>query len=173
MFRRESSSPYFYRMQFGFSYNKKKVLQALRYHFISRSEIKILMILVNVFAIGSAALYYFKKIRPEPFLLGTVIWLLLMVSVWYILPMAIYRKASTFKDAFIITFGDDQVHLENPRGFVDWSWNRFSHWMETPHFFHLYFDSKSFFLIPKDEISDDDRHELRGILNRKIRGGKA
>ena len=155
-------------MQFGFSYNKKKVLQALRYHFISRSEIRIMMILVNVFAITSAVLFYFKKIRPEPFLLGTTIWLLLMLAVWYILPYTIYRKSSTFQDAFIISFNNDDIQLENPRGYVNWQWNRFSHWMETPHFFHLYFDAKSFFLIPKDDISDDDRHALRGILNDRI-----
>lgn len=169
MFPGISSSPYFYPMQFGFSYDKKKVLQALRYHFISRSEIKILMILVNVFAIGSAALFYFKRIRPEPFLLGATIWLMLMVSVWYILPYTIYRKTATFQDAFIINFGADQVHLENPKGYVDWPWSRFSHWMETPHFFHLYFDSRSFFLLPKDDISDNDRHELRSLLNSKMR----
>lgn len=124
--------------------------------------------MVNVFAIASAALFYFKKIRPEPFLLGTTIWLLLMVSVWYLLPYTVYRRAATFKDAFIITFNEEQVHLENPKGYINWAWGKFSHWLETPHFFHLYFDSKSFFLVPKDELNDADRHELRGILNKKI-----
>lgn len=155
-------------MHFDFIYDKKKVIQALRYHFISRPEIKILMILVNVFAIGSAALFYLKKIRPEPFLLGSVIWLLLMMSVWYILPYTIYRKAETFKDNFKIHFEENGVHLENGRGFVDWQWNRFSFWMETPHFFHLYFDARSFFLVPKDNIDDDRRHLLRNLLNEKI-----
>ena len=32
-----------------FIYNKGKVIQALRYHFITRKEIKIMIILVNVF----------------------------------------------------------------------------------------------------------------------------
>lgn len=155
-------------MQFGFTYEKKKVIQGLRYHFISRPEIKILMILVNVFAIVSAALFYFKKIRPEPFLLGTAIWLMLMLAIWYILPFTIYRRSATFKDAFVMSFHDDSIRLENPRGYVDWPWKRFSHWMETPNFFHLYFDAKSFFLVPKDEISDEDRHAIRGILNKHI-----
>ena len=60
-------------MHFKFSYNKKQIIQGLRYHFISRREIKLMMILVNVFAIGSAVLFYTKKIRPEPFLLGSFI----------------------------------------------------------------------------------------------------
>jgi hypothetical protein len=155
-------------MQFSFSYNKKKVIQGLRYHFISRPEIRILMILVNVFAIASAVLFYFKKIRPEPFLLGSFIWLMLMVAVWYILPYTIYKKAVTFKDSFQINFGEENVRLDNPKGYVEWPWSRFSFWIETPHFFHLYFDARSFFLVPKDGISDESRHELRKILNGKI-----
>jgi hypothetical protein len=155
-------------MEFGFDYDKKKVIQALRLHFISRPEIKILMILVNVFAIASAALFYFKKIRPEPFLLGSFIWLLLMISVWYLLPYTIYRKAPTFKDAFQISFGESGIHLENPKGHIDWEWRNFTRWMETPHFIHLYFTEKSFFLVPKDDLNDDQRHSLRRILNEKI-----
>jgi hypothetical protein len=147
----------------------QKVIQALRYHFISRPEIKIMMILVNVFAITSAVLFYFKKIRPEPFLLGSIIWLMLMLAVWYFLPYTRYRKALTFRDAFKMDLDNDKIHLENPKGYVDWEWNRFSTWIESPNFFHLYFNAKTFFLIPKDDMSDDFRHELRVLLNRKIK----
>ena len=52
-------------MHFKFSYNKKQIIQGLRYHFISRREIKLMMILVNVFAIGSAVLFYTKKINEH------------------------------------------------------------------------------------------------------------
>ena len=39
-----------------FEYEKKQVMNALRYHFISRPEIKILLIVVNLFTILSAIL---------------------------------------------------------------------------------------------------------------------
>ena len=155
-------------MQLSFNYNKKKVIQALRYHFISRPEIKIMMILTNVFAITSAALFYFQKIRPEPFFLGTCIWLMMLLAVWYFLPHTIYRKSPTFKDDFTINFSDDGVHLENEKGEVNWDWKRFSTWIETPNFFHLYFTPKSFFLVPKDDMGDEFRHSLRGVLNKHI-----
>jgi hypothetical protein len=155
-------------MQLSFNYDKKKVIQALRYHFISRPEIKIMMILTNVFAITAAALFYFKKIRPEPFFLGTIIWLMMLLAVWYFLPYTIYRKSPTFKDDFIIDFSDTHVHLENEKGAVNWEWKKFASWLETPNFFHLYFNPKSFFLIPKDEMTDDFRHSLRGMLNTNI-----
>ena len=155
-------------MQFGFSYDKKKTIQALRYHFISKSEIKTMLILINVFAITTAVLYYAKKIRPEPFLLGSTIWVLMMVAIWYLLPNSIYKKAATFKDSFIINFSDNQIELSNERGETVWQWNQFTKFIESPHFFHLYFDAKSFFLVPKETIGMEMQHELRGLLNKKI-----
>jgi hypothetical protein len=155
-------------MQYSFSYDKKKVIQALRYHFVQRPEVRVLVILVNVFAIFSAILFYTKKIRPEPFLLGSFIWLMLMATFWYILPNSIYKKAATFKDSFIIAFSTNEVRLENERGSVNWPWEKFSNFFESPNFFHLYFDSKSFFLVPKDGMGEEFKHELRGILNEKI-----
>lgn len=155
-------------MQHSFSYEKNKVIQALRYHFIQRTEVRILIIVVNIFAIGTAALFFFKKIRPEPFLLGSVIWLGLIAAFWFFIPNSIYRKAATFKDSFTIFFRESEIVLENQRGYVEWPWSKFSKFFESPHFFHLYFDSKSFFIVPKDGMSDDFRHELRGVLNKKI-----
>ncbi len=79
-------------MSFLISYNRKEVLQALRYHFIKQSEIKGLMIAVNIYAIVTAVLLFQKKIRPELFLFGSVLWLILMLLFWYLLPMIFYKK---------------------------------------------------------------------------------
>ena len=155
-------------MYIAVSYQKKKVIQALRYHFIQRTEIRILIILVNVFAILSAGLLYWKIIRPEPFLLGSLIWLGLMAAFWYIMPMSIYAKSPTFRDQFTIQTTNEELVLENDRGTAHWEWQRFSRFFESPHFFHLYFTPRSFFLIPKETISQDDLHTLRGLLHQKI-----
>jgi len=137
-------------MQLSFSYQKPKVIQALRYHFVQRPEVRTMLILVNVFAIVAAILFYTKKIRPEPFLLGSIVWMFLMSAFWYFLPNRIYNQSDTFKDKFMIDFNNNHVLLETERGQMHWDWNRFSHFFESPNFFHLYFDSKSFFLVPKD-----------------------
>lgn len=156
-------------MQFSFSYDKAKVLQGLRYHFITRPEIRVLIILVNIFAILSAVLFYTKKIRPEPFLLSSVLWLFLMVSFWYLLPYTIYRKSATFKDNFTIFFFERQVRLKNSKGFVDWNWVDFSNFFESPNFFHLYFSSRSFFLLPKEGLDSETAHSIRILLSSHIR----
>jgi hypothetical protein len=151
-----------------FTYNKQKVIQALRYHFITRREIKIMIILVNVFAILSAALFFFKKISPLAFLVSSILWFTLMIAFWFILPYSIYKKAATFKDGFTVSLEDQHLFLENERGSKSWPWASFSSLIESPHFFHLYFDSRSFFLIPKDAFEDDAVHEARKFFTNKI-----
>jgi hypothetical protein len=151
-----------------FTYNKAKVIQALRYHFISRKEIKIMMVLVNVFAILSAALFFFKKISPLAFLLSSALWFIMMILFWYLLPNIIYRKSATFKDRFRAVLDQDSFEIENLRGSRAWEWKEFSSWMESPHFFHLYFNPRSFFIVPKEAFEGDEEHEARKIFAAKI-----
>lgn len=156
-------------MQIFFSYNKNSVIQALRYHFISRLEVRLLMILVNLFAIFAAVLFYFHKVSPLAFLLSSLLWIILMISFWFILPNTVYKKASTFKDTFKMTFGEHRVRLENERGYTEWNWEKFSTFIESPHFIHLYFDSKSFFLVPKAAVEKNENlNTLRKLLKEKI-----
>jgi hypothetical protein len=151
-----------------FTYNKQKVIQALRYHFITRREIKIMIILVNVFAIVSASLFFFKKISPLAFLVSSVLWFVLMITFWFLLPQMIYRKAPTFRDRLKAILTNDEFRIENERGGRSWQWGDFSTWMESPYFFHLYFTSRSFFIVPKDAFIDDEVHEARNIFKAKI-----
>lgn len=151
-----------------FTYNKGKVIQALRYHFITRKEIKVMMIAVNVFAIVAAALFFLKKISPLAFLLSSVLWFTLMIAFWYLLPMIIYKKSGTFKDSFKATFGKEDFIIENERGSRKWPWTAFSATMESPHFFHLYFDARSFFIVPKDAFASEEIQDARKILAAKI-----
>jgi len=151
-----------------FTYNKAKVIQALRYHFISRREIKILMILINVFALLSAGLFFFKKISPLAFLISSALWFSMMILFWFLLPLVIYKRAQTFRDSFRVSLDHTEFSLENERGSRSWSWTEFSTWMESPHFYHLYFNSRSFFIIPKDAFEGDSVHEARRLLREKI-----
>ena len=151
-----------------FSYHKPKVIQALRYHFISRKEIKVMMVLVNVFSLISAGLFYFKKISPAAFLLSSLMWFLMMLTFWFLLPRMVYRKSATFKDRFKIDVNEMFFQLQNDRASKTWQWNEFSIWLESPHFFHLYFNPTSFFLIPKEIFDNDNEHRVRKLLKEKL-----
>jgi YcxB-like protein len=157
-------------MKIYFGYEKGQVLQALRYHFISRPEIRIMLILVNVFALTSLTLYALKKITPMAFLVGSFLWVILMISFWFILPGLVYRKAETFKHSFSMDFASNGFTLSHERGQRAWAWDALSNFIESPHFFHLYFDSRSFLLVPKSGCRDrDEVYELRQLLKEKVK----
>jgi len=157
-------------MTVSFTYDKKQVIQALRYHFLTRPEIRILLILVNVFAIASAILFAFKKIQALSFLIFSGMWLLLMLVIWRLLPSGIYKRSHTFLDEFSMHFDDDAVTLSNERGSKSWKWQTFSTFLESPYFFHLYFDSRSFFLVPKDAFMNiTDLQIVRDLMKKNIK----
>ena len=137
-------------MTVEFNYEKKQVLDGLRSHFFGRPEIRVLFIVINVFAIISAILLYFKKIQAISFLLFSILWFLLWISVRRLLPLSIYKKSQTFKDQFSLSIEEQGVLLQSGRGQQFWQWQHFSHYKETVHFFLLYFNGRSFFMVPKD-----------------------
>jgi hypothetical protein len=159
-------------MRIEFDYDKKQVLQALRYHFLSKLEIRLMIILVNVFAFASAALFYFRKILPFAFLVGSFLWFSLMIAFWFILPGMVYRRSNTFRDHFFMEFTEASFIVGNERGSRSWDWSSVKNFLETPHFFHLYFDSRSFFLVPKNGFANTDEvYQMRQLLKKKIMKG--
>ena len=157
-------------MVIHFSYDKRQVIQALRYHFISRPEIRIMLIVVNVFALLCVILYSLKKITSLAVVTGSVTWFVLMISFWFVMPGMVYKRNATFKDEFTMEFKDEGFSLGNDRGSKAWPWKALSTFLETPNFFHLYFDSRSFFLVPKNGFSNSDEiFQLRQLLKAKVR----
>jgi hypothetical protein len=157
-------------MEINVSYKKSQVLQALRYHFISKREIKLMLILVNVFALLSAGLFFFKLITPLPFLMSSVLWMAMMVAFWIWLPYIIYKKSKTFQDHFKVIIDEGHLFIETSNGRKSWAWREFDSFIETPGFFHLYFDNKSFLLIPKDVFQDDNQmSNARHLFQEKIK----
>lgn len=156
-------------MTVSFSYDKKQVMQALRYHFISKKEIKIMIILVNAFAILSLVLYLMNEITPTAFLTYSFLWMVLMVSIWFVMPFVVYNRASTFKHHFTVYFDENDFTLEHESGKRSWPYSAVQRFKETPNFFHLYYNAQSFLLIPKDAFHDlETLQSVRALLKRKI-----
>jgi hypothetical protein len=160
-------------MTVSFGYEKKQVLDALRKHFFSRREIRLLIIGINVFAILSAALYYFKIIQPLAFLLFSFLWFVLWLTIRIFLPYGIYKRSLTFKEHFTAQMDADGILLQTEHGNQRWSWGQFSMFTESLYFFHLYFNTRSFFLIPKDAFPDlTQQSGAREIFRKYIRWEK-
>jgi hypothetical protein len=154
-------------MSYSITFNKPDVLKALRYHFVKQAEIKTLMIIINLYAIITAVLLFMKKIRPEPFLLGSLLWIALMLIFWYLLPNMFYKKTNLFKERWDFDFNEKEARLVGSLGEAGWEWDTLTHYFESPIFFHFYFGPKRFFIIPKEGITMEDQHIIRGILKDK------
>lgn len=65
---------------------------------------------------------------------------------------------------------EEDVVLQTERGSHTWQWSEFSSFLESPYFFHLYFSSRSFFLVPKDAFEDlSVLQEARALLKEKLK----
>jgi hypothetical protein len=155
-------------IEMTFTYQKNKVIQALRFHFLSRKEIRLLIIAVNLFAFVSALLFFWKKITPIAFLSSSFLWFILMLTIWFLLPFTVYRKNKTFKDDFSIRFSDHDIQIITSGGYKSWPYSAFQYFLESPHFFHLYLNERSFFLLPKEACHEVEDHQLRQHLKDKI-----
>ncbi|MGZ5222040.1 MAG: YcxB family protein, partial [Chitinophagaceae bacterium] len=110
------------------------------------------------------------KITPLAFLVGSLLWVILMISFWFVLPIMVYRRAETFLHKFSMSFEQDGFSLKHERGSRSWQWDALSHFIESPNFFHLYFDSRSFFLVPKSGFRDKDEvYQMRQLLKEKAK----
>ncbi|HXD78325.1 MAG TPA: YcxB family protein [Puia sp.] len=157
-------------MTVQFGYNKKEVLDGLRGHFFGRPEIKTLIIVINVFAIVSFILFALHKIQALPFLIFAVLWFTLWIGIRWLLPLSIYKKSATFKDNFVLSLTDEGVLLKTKKGNQLWQWRDFSGFKETIYFFHVYFNPRSFFMIPKDSFKDiTEIQAARKLLKERIR----
>ena len=156
-------------MILSFGYDKKQVLDALRKHFFSRKEIRLLVIAINVFAIFSALLYYFKVIQPLAFLLFSFLWFALWLTIRVFLPSSIYRRSLTFKEHFTVRLDEQGILLQTDHGDQRWSWGQFSTFSESLNFYYLYFNPRSFFLIPKDAFHDlSEQTQARELFRQHI-----
>ncbi len=67
-------------------------------------------------------------------------------------------------------FDDQHVVLRTGKGQKAWPWAVFSKFVESPYFFHLYFDPRSFFLVPTDAFKDiEEKQEARRLMREKIK----
>jgi hypothetical protein len=156
-------------MNLHFEYNKEEVIKGLRYHFISRSEIKILIILINIFAIVSVGLFFAGKLQSNKLTIFSALWFATMLAVWFLLPNSVYKNTATFKDEIVANLNSDELALNTHKGTKYIPWSGFSHVKESPEFFYLYQNAKSFFLIPKSAAHDDASvPALRKFFNEHI-----
>ena len=83
------------------------------------------------------------------------------------MPNIFYKKTALFSYTWDFSFDTQKASLQSLQGEAGWNWKELTHYFESPHFFHIYFGPKTFFIIPTDNMSLELQHELRAILKNK------
>lgn len=155
-------------MQIQFSYHKTSVINALRTHFLSRRETKILRILsIVLFLIALWA--YTKGIIPYAVVVLLFLAIIALTIVfWFVLPKSIYQKTRTFTEPSItLDWNEEGLSIGTHAGARRLPWNSFRRVLETPDFYYLYRSSNAFFLIPSAAFANStDRESFSQLLRR-------
>lgn len=156
-------------MHVEFSYNKEDVLNALRYHFSRRGEIKVFRNTLCILLLAALAGFFFRVVTPNA-LIGIIAMVALIVwAFWYVLPLSTYNKAATFKDEIRLKYSEEGLLISTRASDHQrqLSWNNFTQLVETRKFFFLYRDKKSFLLIPTSAFENEDE---RNTFSRLVKG---
>ena len=157
-------------MTLHFHYDKQAVIDALRFHFMNRPEMKFFKVVLILMILSAFAGYFFGML-----VLSALIWIFLLFVVlvlffWYILPYSVYRKARTFREKDIrLDWDTRSLTIVTDSGQRTLPWDRFSNVLETSKFFYLYQSNKSFFLIPAAAFADrEDRVAFSELLQNRF-----
>lgn len=97
-------------------------------------------------------------------------WMVLMISFWFVLPALVYRRTITFRHQFSMNFTEEGFTLGHEKGSKKWERGVLYNLIQSPHFFHFYSDSRSFILVPKSGCKDiDEVADLRKLIKDHVK----
>ncbi len=146
-------------MQVSFHYNKPEVINALRFHFLNKGEIKALQAILILLLLFALAGFLMNIVTPAVLAAIMLMLVIVVAAFWYILPVSIYNKAATFKESIRLQYNDEGMTIGTHVGQRLVLWQNFNRVVETRDFFYLYRDAKSFFLIPTAAFRDETEKE--------------
>ncbi len=150
-----------------FTYKKEEVINALRFHFLRRGEIKVFRNTLIILLLATVIGYVFRMVNFNAMLGIVLMMLILGWAFWYLLPVSTYNKAATFRDNIRLRYNDEGMAIVTGHGERSISWRNFSQIVETQSFFFLYRDKRSFFLIPISAFENQEaHHQFRALMQR-------
>jgi hypothetical protein len=153
-------------MHLEFSYNKEDVLNALRYHFMQRGEVKVFRNTLLILLLFALAGYTFQVVTLGALIGIAAMIILISLVFWYLLPVSIYNKAATFKDDIHLRYSEEGIVISTRTSEFqrELSWSNFTQVIEAKKFFFLYRGKKNFFLVPTSAFETEAAQKEFGQL---------
>ena len=126
-------------MHLEFSYNKEEVLNALRYHFLQRGEIKVFRNTLFILLAFTLAGFAYRLVTVGALICIASMVVLIVLVFWYMLPVSIYNKANTFKDDIHLNYSEEGITISTRSSEVEkqLSWKNFTQLVEAKNFIFL------------------------------------
>jgi len=133
-----------------FRYSEKDFVRAMRAHYAQRLRLW-LDIPVTVLT-ATFGIYLWRSTEPRWYgmaALGiSVIFAMMLVAAFCIIPPMIFRREAKFRDEYELTFSPDDIHFRTAHIDSRLQWSTYSHALVDSHSFVLYYGA-AFTVIPK------------------------
>jgi len=155
----------------SFRYQELDYVRALRAHYASRLRLR--LDAAVVIAVGAIGVYLWRSSDQEwPgifFVVTSVIFALLLVSAFTIIPPWAFRREPKFRDEYSLSFSAEGIHFRTAHIDSQLQWAMYTRALIDEHSYVLYYGSNQFTVIPKRVFeSADQQQAFEQLLNRFV-----
>lgn len=155
----------------SFRYSELDFVRAMRAHFASRLRLK--LDLAIAIAAALLGIYVWQSLNLPwygiPLLGLSVLFVLLLIAAFSLIPGLIFRREAKFRDEYSLTFSSDGIHFRTNHIDSQLQWGMYSRALVDTHSFILYYGSRSFTAIPKRVFKNAEQQaSFERLISQKI-----
>ena len=155
----------------SFRYLESDYVRAVRAHCGSRARLGVSVAWGVVLA--ACGLYLWRSPGWHwlglGFLIGSVIWALILFAALTIIPSLNFRREPKFRDEYSLTFSPDGIHFCTAHVDSQLQWSMYSRALVDAHSYMLYYGSRQFTVIPRRVFqSAEQQQSFEQLLTQHI-----
>jgi hypothetical protein len=135
----------------SFRYTESDYVRALRAHYASRLRLR--LDLAATFLLLGIGIYLWQSPTSHwlgvMFVTGAVLFSLLLVVAFTIIPRLAFRREPKFRDEYSLAFSSEGIHFRTANIDAQLQWGMYSQVLIDAHSYVLYYGSRQIMVIPK------------------------
>jgi hypothetical protein len=158
-------------IKLNFRYDKKEYAEAMRLHYSIILNIKRDFIIAGLLLVAGIAdlLYFGYSLLWMIVVILSVLFIILLLFVFYIIPVMVFNREAKFKDDYELRFMPAGIVFKTVNIDSQIDWKTYNKVIENEKFFLLYWGKYTFTVIPKRAfINEEAIKELQVLLSEKI-----
>ena len=157
-------------IRLAFRYSELDYVRAMRSHYATRLRLPLDVVVIVVLA--SSAVYLLRsgsEMYGAIFLGTDVIFVLLLIAAFAVIPQLAFRREAKFRDEYVLDFSPQTINFRTAHINSDLQWSMYTSALVDKHSYILYYGSTQFTVIPKRVFQDaSQREQFEQLLTRKV-----